>query len=148
MQNNRISLLGPDTFIGATNLETIDLSYNTLRSLHKDIFRSVQNLEHLDLSHNLLETLDETMFLNNTVLSSLDLSYNRIKALSIKMFKPLPFDYLDMHGNVCVDAKVRGYLNGRWINVSYEIILAECNKNYFKKKVCHRIIRSRTDAEA
>jgi Leucine-rich repeat (LRR) protein len=108
LANNGIKYLGGNTFSSLTKLRYLNLSYNSIESLHKDIFSHLSNLYDLDLSHNLLETLDESLFQNNR-LTILDLSYNRIKSLSKFSMEQLRPYYLNLLGNVCVDAYFEWY---------------------------------------
>uniref|UniRef100_A0A8C3FXI8 TIR domain-containing protein n=1 Tax=Chrysemys picta bellii TaxID=8478 RepID=A0A8C3FXI8_CHRPI len=87
LSNNALEMLVTDedfsrmNLTKLTNLTTLNLSYNKIRSLHKEFFSNVSSLHFLNLNHNKIKMIDESSF-PNTLLKSLqhlDVSSNPLR---------------------------------------------------------------------
>lgn len=96
---NKINYIHPYALFGLSNLKSLDLSSNKLKSMEK-IFNSLSNLVSLDLSSNLLETLDDEIFEKLKNLKQLSLSKNNLKSLNAEAFDALKsLEYIDLSFN-------------------------------------------------
>lgn len=91
LHGNRLKELNQDAFggIGLLNLQRINLSSTTLRSLHPDAFRELRILIELDLSQNDLTHLLPNTFRGNERLRLLVLNDNPIINLIAEQFPQL-----------------------------------------------------------
>lgn len=92
LHGNPLKVLAQDAFgsIGLLNLQRINLSSTSLRSLHPDSFRELRILVELDLSQNMLLELLPNTFQGNDRLRMLVLSENPITTLVADQFPVLP----------------------------------------------------------
>lgn len=79
----------------------LDLSNNSIDSIHANSFAHLQDLKSLNLSHNNLEVLRLIMFSTDLQnLEVLDLSYNILNSVSDEWFKALPsLRHINVTGN-------------------------------------------------
>ena len=97
----KVNTITPGAFKTMTELETLDLSSNSISSVTKPMFEGLGNLTHLNLGSNLLKSL--TMhalcpsFLKS--LTNLELEFNMIKELPTKMMISSKLSYLNMGNN-------------------------------------------------
>ncbi|XP_072029748.1 toll-like receptor 3 [Amphiura filiformis] len=64
-----------DSFKGLVNLDTLDLTYNSISKVNPDVFVDQGNLKTLLLHHNQINKLETTSFDHTKELKKLDLSY-------------------------------------------------------------------------
>lgn len=70
-----------------TNVETLNLSNNNIRHLHKNTFDEFRNLKSLDLSNNQITTISNEVFKNMTQLQNLFLEHNlELKSFTYNIF--------------------------------------------------------------
>lgn len=82
-------------------LETLDLSFNNISSLHVDTFENTEKLIFLNLANNNLSWLYEKVFLGLTQLKTLNLSYNKLAHFHVNIFIDLQnMETLNLAGNV------------------------------------------------
>uniref|UniRef100_A0A1B0AI55 LRRCT domain-containing protein n=1 Tax=Glossina pallidipes TaxID=7398 RepID=A0A1B0AI55_GLOPL len=82
------------------NMVTIDISRNSLSTLHKDTFRGLTLLEDLDLSNNQLDFLPFDIFNDLDSLTQLRLQYNHLEDLDYRIFWKLRhLNLLDLSKN-------------------------------------------------
>jgi Leucine-rich repeat (LRR) protein len=86
---NNISSLGPDTFKGAENLIELNLGYNQLSSIDVNAFRGLSKLNFLRLGFNKLTTLNSKTFAPLSSLNRFSLGYNQISSLDKDIFRNL-----------------------------------------------------------
>lgn len=75
---------------GATNLVSLNLSYNQLQAVHKPWFAPLVALRLLNLTHNRLTTLPADLTHDLPTVTSLDLSHNLFEELRASWFGPSP----------------------------------------------------------
>lgn len=81
-------------------LETLDLSFNNISSLHIDTFEKANKLLTLNLAHNKLFWFYEKAFMGLTKLKTLDLSYNQLANFHVNIFIDLQnMETLNLAGN-------------------------------------------------
>lgn len=106
-----------DTAFAGTNAwETIDLSYNSLKTILARTFATLK-VKFLDLSYNEIETIDEKAFQGADV-DKLDLSHNKLKA--IKFLNSFSyFDVVELSSNFLdsfqLETKKDGFSTARGI---------------------------------
>lgn len=86
--NNLIAKIDPLAFLGANNLQSLNLSSNRISQLDARTFSTPKMLK-LDLSRNNLTTFEEHIFDNMTALTDLNLSYNSIGNFNTDIFSYL-----------------------------------------------------------
>ncbi|XP_078693016.1 LOW QUALITY PROTEIN: toll-like receptor 3 [Branchiostoma floridae x Branchiostoma belcheri] len=90
--NNLYRLWEPGTTVlfleGLTYLNTIFLSRNGFRQIHKDAFKNLTHLNNLYLSYNKINVLPNNLFQSSTKLSNLDLRNNSITVINKTVFDP------------------------------------------------------------
>lgn len=88
---NKLSRFSRGSFSDLTSLRVLDLSGNQLVSLGgSDTFKAQRNLHILQLSHNSLESLHPKSISSLPKLGSLALDNNRLRSLHPKSFKDCP----------------------------------------------------------
>ena len=88
-QNSGIVQLEQDTFCKLKSLNLLDLSKNTLHTVHGKTFHPLSELKLLNLSHNMLHDLPENTFEGLDKLEELSLSYNEFHVIPFQVFAPL-----------------------------------------------------------
>jgi Leucine-rich repeat (LRR) protein len=80
LQNNSLTLLTPELFVGLGQLVMLNLSHNAIFSQHLtiDTFKGLASLSVLDLSFNRLTQLEANIFSRLISLQALDVSHNQI----------------------------------------------------------------------
>ncbi|CAE7501557.1 Igfals [Symbiodinium natans] len=86
---NPLTSLPPRLFAGNPKLRSIDLSHNTLRTLHEDAFQGLRHLHSLDLMLNPLTVLPPGIFRGLEKLELLSLSTIQLKTLPADIFRGL-----------------------------------------------------------
>lgn len=95
--NNKIKLLAPSIFNSLEKLETLQLSGNSLTSLHKALFNNLYNLQELNLSFNKLSEIHTSKL---GKLKKLDLGLNQFTFLPLDTFSGNPqLQILSLQGN-------------------------------------------------
>ncbi|KAH8283620.1 hypothetical protein KR018_009582 [Drosophila ironensis] len=87
LSQNIIETLGSKNFEYQSELRTLNLSRNSVSSLHKHAFKGLTNLLLLDLSFNRIETVHPTALSDLAALVELDLTNNNIVSLEDNSFK-------------------------------------------------------------
>uniref|UniRef100_A0A182K9M6 LRRCT domain-containing protein n=1 Tax=Anopheles christyi TaxID=43041 RepID=A0A182K9M6_9DIPT len=82
VRGNMVRQLDRDTFSGTVLLEHLDLSFNSISSIHPEAFRGLKHLKTLDLSFNMISRLDGKLFKTNDLLTHINLSRNYISRFS------------------------------------------------------------------
>lgn len=88
LQQNEISEIEDNSFVGLKNLYDLDLSYNRLNRIRRNTFAGLPLLSILGLNHNNIESIDDGAL----ALPTLDLLFlrrNKLKRLSDVVFRPL-----------------------------------------------------------
>ncbi|KAL3276282.1 hypothetical protein HHI36_024063 [Cryptolaemus montrouzieri] len=79
LRHNQITDLDDNVFDAFSNLKSLDLSHNNIKTIpSKNIFSRLENLHELDLSFNELKDFQDDLFNNLKNLRKLDLSYNNL----------------------------------------------------------------------
>ena len=94
MINCSLSVIPEDTFIVSTILRHLDLSYNSIHTLHKNVFRSVYQLQTVILRHNHMQTIEHLFSLQPNShlyhLVHIDISHCDIRFLPKRAFGACP----------------------------------------------------------
>ncbi|KAK7076213.1 hypothetical protein SK128_023565 [Halocaridina rubra] len=83
---NSIKMIEPQTFHDYTNLKYLYLDDNQITRIQRSGFSNLDNLEHLDLEGNNIRELDYEAFQNMPKLRYLDLSFNEMTNLNLDAF--------------------------------------------------------------
>lgn len=89
LRGNMIQKLTHENFGFNENLENLDLSFNSIKSIKSNTFKHLKFLKKLDLSFNMIPKIERETFKENYDLTDLDLSrnyvgrFNRISAPSL-----------------------------------------------------------------
>ena len=75
---NSLTVIDSDSFRGLVSLKCLDLSSNNLTTLEDEVFTPLQSLQYLNLSSNQIEVLNEKCFISLVKLQQLDVSFNRL----------------------------------------------------------------------
>ena len=86
--------LDPNIFDSLKNLETLDLSKNSLTFISPSTFLQLTKLKELKLCCNLIETLHRDLFMNLTSLKHLDFIFKFLNLFSNFIFKIKQFSFL------------------------------------------------------
>lgn len=89
LQNSQIEMLKQKAFIGLIFLETLDLSYNDIRSVYPGTFTGIKEIKNIDLSYNKINILSDDGFLELINLEQLNIERNNIRTISTKAFNGL-----------------------------------------------------------
>jgi Leucine-rich repeat (LRR) protein len=91
LEGNELQYLHPDTFVGLTNLQILQLSENPGLQVPTDRnFINSHSMKHLVISHCNVISVSVQTFANVSALEGLDLSNNNLKSLDKNVFKVLP----------------------------------------------------------
>lgn len=72
-----------------SNLQRLDISDLSLKTVTPNNFVEIQRLAELNLSHNQIDQIEPSAFLPGNHVNILDLSYNNINELNVKTFQKL-----------------------------------------------------------
>ena len=103
IEKSEIEMLAPKNghFLEATNLVTVSIRNQQLKTLGPKIFEGAKELTKLLLDNNGITSLDEDTFFNLVNLKSLTLSSNEIKSLPEKVFTTLEkIQKIDLSSNI------------------------------------------------
>eukprot|EP00050_Salpingoeca_kvevrii_P001580 m.173500 g.173500 ORF g.173500 m.173500 type:complete len:1773 (-) comp10408_c0_seq3:1877-7195(-) len=103
LHKNLISYLPP--FMESTVLSTLDLSRNSISSIHKDAFAGIPNLELLLLNDNVIHRIEPGTFSVLQHLLILDLTNNHIMSMFQYELVHMDTTNLRLEGNECVCTK-------------------------------------------
>ncbi|KAL7641353.1 UNVERIFIED_CONTAM: hypothetical protein RMT77_008492 [Armadillidium vulgare] len=81
LNDNKISYLDSEIFLGLKNLHVLSLRGNLLEEVPDGVFQQMPRLEQLDLSHNRITTIGNEMLRGLPRLTVLLLSQNRLKTI-------------------------------------------------------------------
>uniref|UniRef100_A0A182T5N2 LRRCT domain-containing protein n=1 Tax=Anopheles maculatus TaxID=74869 RepID=A0A182T5N2_9DIPT len=82
VRGNMVRQLDRDSFADTALLEHLDLSSNSISSIHPEAFRALKHLKTLDLSFNMISRIDGKLFKTNDLLTHINLSRNYISRFS------------------------------------------------------------------
>jgi Leucine-rich repeat (LRR) protein len=127
--NNRITTIDNDTFRGAYNLASIDLSQNyiediqvgafvdqaklthlylsgnRLKSLKVGTFDPLKSLWLIDLHGNQISVLENETFVKSSYLTEVNLNFNKIFAIGLNAFSWKKLERLQLKDNICVNSE-------------------------------------------
>lgn len=104
LSDSSIRSIGEGGLTGMAALKTLYLGGNKLTSLEPKTFEGLKSLDSLSLELNHLEYIDENLFSTNENLADIWLNKNKIIGLPFKVIENLPkFSYVDLQGNPCID---------------------------------------------
>jgi leucine-rich repeats and immunoglobulin-like domains protein 1/3 len=79
----------PNSLVGLDQLENLNLSHNSIRSLPDKVFRDLTKLKKLELNSNKIEKIHKQTFFGLVCLQTLDISVNLLSNLSAFVFSEL-----------------------------------------------------------
>ncbi|XP_048583635.1 leucine-rich repeats and immunoglobulin-like domains protein 3 [Nematostella vectensis] len=91
LNDNRLSLLRYDFFLGLNNIRTLDLSGNRFSKIRFNTFGYLPGMKKLNLRRNGIKEIEFGAFRNLTALESLILSKNKLRRLTYAMFDTLSY---------------------------------------------------------
>lgn len=122
MSKTHFSRFNPKTPLNLPNLESLNLSSCSIKSIDREMFCHLVNLKTLSLSENEIATLDDNVFADLKTLQILDLAKNQIKKVSEATFADLEsLKKLDLSGNPldAIDPNMLAKLtNLRFVNLN------------------------------
>ena len=89
LSSQDIDAISPNDLQGLTELKTLHLNNNRLKSIPADLFEETPNLRILRLDHNEINELDSDVFTDVPELFILDLSHNNLSEISEELLQPL-----------------------------------------------------------
>lgn len=128
-------------FADLSHLKHLDISKNNLTFLKKNVFEQALNLESINISKNSLEEIDSYTFTNLKKLKLLDLSYNKLKSHNFLPHESLKFlnlsynKYQRLNNSAVFDLDVE--ISGNIWNCNWlleEIVIKSSNRFHFSKK--------------
>lgn len=130
LQDNEISHVPKGTFQGDihTQLETIYLSFNGIKTINQHTFSDLPALQQLHMDDNAIVTLERRSFINLDNLRRLNLKGNKISVVSFETFQNLPqLENLDLSYNQLSDVQFSmfdqvGTLSAFCVNISHNKI--------------------------
>lgn len=106
--NNQIETIHEAAFTGLASLNLLLLDSNRLQQLHANVFRPLASLEVLELLDNQLQSLDGRLLENNRQIWLLDISRNQVNAIGRAFLDNLPsLSRFIALQNICVNADWR-----------------------------------------
>ena len=97
---NKLNSIHSNIFIGLSNLQTLGLASNILRTLEPNVFQKLPKLRLLSLSYNQLFKIRKDMWGGISSLKVLHLRSNKISTLPSGVFGNLPYlEELDLEFN-------------------------------------------------
>ncbi|XP_014224745.1 chaoptin isoform X2 [Trichogramma pretiosum] len=102
LQDNEIDAIQKGTFQGDihSTLESIDFSYNHIKTLGTHTFVDLPMLQTIDLEDNLITNIERRAFMNMNRLKFINLRGNKIQTLHDEAFQNLPdLEFLDLAYN-------------------------------------------------
>ena len=151
--NCNITELSSDSFEKLINLEEIDLGYNRIElpdnifeknvnlkilkltstgivgEMNAEILKTLTKLEVLHVDANTIRIIDSNLFVNNPELIDINFTSNRINATqSTFLENQKKLEILDFNGNVCVNRRFSGIVDGDLSEIIP--LLNECFLNY------------------
>lgn len=102
LENNNVSLLGPNTFAGGFNLQHVSIANNQIRLLTTRMTSSLRSLRIFDVSNNLIEDLDGRLFFNSPLIETVNFSGNNILSIGSNILNINPnIREFSLEGNEC-----------------------------------------------
>ena len=90
LEGNNIDLAGGTSFFTSlTNLEKLDMSQNSVRTLRDGVFTGLGSLTSLHIDNNIITTINDGTFKSTAFLELLNLNKNKLKVLNSGMFQGL-----------------------------------------------------------
>lgn len=97
---NTITTVHTNTFDSLVSLRIISLSSNRISTLERNSFYNMPQLAYVDLTHNQLQNISESVFTFLPNLILLDLMFNNLKYLTLKMFKHVTNETMPLRLNI------------------------------------------------
>ncbi|XP_041984786.1 chaoptin-like isoform X1 [Aricia agestis] len=96
---NKIKSLQPISFIGCSNLNVLNISHNSIANINYGAFDGLSALNVLDVSYNLLENLEDEKFYQMHSLKKLIVDNNKISYVTVEQFLGTRLQILSIGGN-------------------------------------------------
>jgi Leucine-rich repeat (LRR) protein len=127
LSNNVMERVDNFTFMGARQLETLDLSYNMIAILESDAFKGLHELSILNLAHNLLTQIDTSLFLQTEVLYNVDLSENLLVAFNFDMFTNIKrYQFVALNNNKITEISAS--------EINHSVVVLDLSSNPLEEK--------------
>lgn len=111
-QNTDIEYVGDKVFANLTSVQTMSLSLNKIKSIHKDAFKDMVNVEQINMEQNQIASLDEDVFANNLLLKNVLLFDNQITKIPAKLFsRNINLETIQLQNNVINEVEENFYQN-------------------------------------
>lgn len=111
-QNTDIEYVGDKVFANLTSVQTMSLSLNKIKSIHKDAFKDMVNVEQINMEQNQIASLDEDIFANNLHLKNVLLFDNQITKVPAKLFtRNINLETIQLQNNLINEVEVKFYEN-------------------------------------
>lgn len=113
-QNTDIEYVGDKVFANLASVQTMSLSLNKIKSIHKDAFKDMVNVEQINMEQNKIASLDEDIFANNLQLKNVLLFDNQITKVPAKLFaRNINLETIQLQNNLINEVEVKFYENLR-----------------------------------
>ena len=111
-QNTDIEYVGDKVFANLTSVQTMSLSLNKIKSIHKDAFKDMVNVEQINMEQNVIVTLDEDTFATNLLLKNILLFDNQITKVPAKLFsRNINLETIQLQNNLINEVEENFYEN-------------------------------------
>lgn len=101
--SNTIRSIPPDSFWDCPNLLKINLDNNQIDKLDSNTFVYSKNLTHISVQNNLIKFIGRDLFRSNLKLQEIILNDNQIESFEVEFFKLKHIKHIEMSTG-CVDA--------------------------------------------
>jgi hypothetical protein len=106
LNHNQITVIHDESFVGLTNLKTLEFSDNLLGNLSKNAFEPLVNLRKLIMNNGNVRSIHEDTFKKNMHLKEIHLKNQSIYGISRDFLKNVEnLEILDLRENFCVKRK-------------------------------------------
>jgi hypothetical protein len=126
-------------------LESLNLQNNEISEIDEDAFVGLKKLKTIDLSNNQLENITTNIFHKNLELKFIELQDNKIKTVDVDVFKNLSnLEEVNLFRNKCISKRffvTNGDLEP--MRESLKALMVECNKPKTTEKPKHISLRDR-----
>lgn len=162
-QNTDIEYVGDKVFANLTSVQTMSLSLNKIKSIHKDAFKDMVNVDQINMEKNLIASLDEDIFANNlllknvllfdnqitkvpaklftrnTNLETIQLQNNLINEMEEKFYENLKkLTKINLDSNICINDTIELSSYDQWNSIQHKFNV--CFTNYGKKPISNIIV--------
>ncbi|ORX76626.1 L domain-like protein [Anaeromyces robustus] len=126
----------PETILGSSTLETLELTDNNIKVLPNNFFNRLPNLKELRLTRCGMENIPETI-LGSSTLETLELTDNNIKVLPNNFFNRLPnLKELNLNNNVDLNLSIN---RSSTLNSIEECYIINVNVNCYEPGSCKNL---------